>query len=465
MRWLTALALAGCLPKRIVVDPPEWTETPSAVVSGPSVAVGYPIDARPAGERRDLARYQGNNFATLVYGDGAISPTPLEAIDRMAAAALRAEGIPAAPWEDADYRVRVFVLGHAGRRDMSDANWVSTATGGLAGTVGQFVYDNYAVVDARLRLEVRDRAGAVVAVRDVRAFHVEHGTVGRNWSLWYLYLRAPNAEMFDRAFDAVHAALAHDVVAVIEQARRGEPVVAGLPATATAYHFLEAWDPPESLDFLPGKRASDPDVVVAKFGSPTFSVLSGQEARKGETVGRVGAPQLGYDVGIGDRSQLLFDLTAFGEVNQAGAGIRWRALERGGAALALEERFGFDFTLFDLQIYPAEPSLEIRPVFAGATDTVAAVASLRTGDFTVYGRGGGAVVGRLAEVADARTLPDLRRGLAWGPQLGVGLEYQLGPTVAVAGQVVGNLWIQDGAPLPGDVGDVWIAPQITVGLR
>lgn len=462
---LALLALSGCLPKRIEIHPPEWTGAPAPEPAGPSVALSYPIDARPASERRDLPRYQANNFPTLVYGDSALVPSALDAVDRTLLAALPASGIPVEPWDDADYRVRVFVLGHAGRRDMSDANWVSTVTGGLAGTVGKFVYANFAVVEARLRLEVTDRAGKVVAVRDVRSFHVERRPVGRNWGFWYLYRRAPNAEMFERAFAGVHGDLGHEVALVLDQARRGDPVVSGVPPIPPAYHFLRPWDPPDTLDVLPGEDAWGTGIAMAKYGGPAFSVLSGQYARRGEVVGRVGAPTLGYDIGLGERSQLLLDLSVLGEVNQLGAGIRWRAAEGRRTALALEERLGVDFVLYDLVLSLEDPSLAWEPRFAGVTDTVSAVGSWRTGDLSLYGRGGGALVARMNDVPDGRLLPDLDRGWAWGPLLGAGVEYQIGPTSAIAGELVGRVWIQDGAAVPGDVGPVWIVPQITLGLR
>src|SRR5687768_10461982 len=105
---VAVLLLAACAPKVLTLPTPDFG--PAAAVAGPTVSFARPIDARLASERRDGGYYQANSFPTLTYGEASIRPGTIELLDRVARAALPAAGIPVVPREDADLRVRMFVL-------------------------------------------------------------------------------------------------------------------------------------------------------------------------------------------------------------------------------------------------------------------------------------------------------------------------------------------------------------------
>ena len=452
--------LAGCLPKRLTLDVPDWTVGPALPAQGPTVALAWPVDARPPNERTELGRYQNFNLPLVVYGDANLYPEPMSALDRTLTASLPAMGIPLTSWSEADYRVRVFVLHRTGTRDVSDANWVSTATGGIAGTLGRFVTPSFAMVETRVRLEISRRDGTVAAVRDVAAFRVEERPLGTTWPYWSLFFRSIHAEMFEKAFREVDADLGRDVALVIEQARREGPVVSGLVPDRPVYASPGEWPRPDTLHLGREGDAWDQAAARAKYGEERFSVHSGWGAGRHDLVGRFGYPagNFGYDLGLADGVQLLLDLTVFGRLNGAGGGARVRLVRFQHLAAALEVRAQGDVVLFD----PAPKAQLVgpwSPRFAGTTGHLTALVSLREGAFTPYARLGGSLVYR-REAVEGDLLPDLSTGTAAGPWLAPGAELQIGPVVALAAELGVRRWWT-----AGDAGGYALAPQVTVGLR
>jgi hypothetical protein len=440
----------------LALAPPDWTVGPQLAADGPTVALAWPVDARAPFERTELGRYYAYNLPAAVYGDANLGPDPLALVDRSLTAGLPAMGVPLTSWEDADYRVRVFVLDHVGTRDVSDANWVSTATGGIAGTLGKFVTPAFAMVEARLRLEVRRRDGSLVVVRDIAAFRVEKRELAATWAYWSLLQRNIHAEMFTRAFRGVEADLARDAALVIDQARHGEPVVAGLAPDHPVYASLREWNRPDTLQYGPVVDPWDHAVAMAKYGQERFSVASGWAADRGELVGRLGFPanNLGYDLGVAEGAQILLDLTVFGRINSAGAGQRARVVQSGRWAARVELRAAGDAVLLD-EAPKGRFFGDWNPRFAGTTTQGAALLSARFGALTPYTRVGGAFVYR-REAVGSGLLPTLDAGQALGFLGAPGLELQIGPVVAVALEASAHVW---------DTGEADLTPQVTVGLR
>src|SRR5688572_25722547 len=120
-----SLLLVGCAPTLLEIPAPlAATADRPPPDDGPSVTLAYPVDVRPAGERRDGGYYDSTfPLPFVTYGDANLRPAPPELVDRALHAALADAAIPEGP--DGDYVVRVFVLHHVGVRDISDAQWVS----------------------------------------------------------------------------------------------------------------------------------------------------------------------------------------------------------------------------------------------------------------------------------------------------------------------------------------------------
>ncbi|MBA2322282.1 MAG: hypothetical protein H0V89_14150 [Deltaproteobacteria bacterium] len=349
-------------------------------------------------------------------------------------------GIATAPWDEADYRVHVYVLKHAGRRDVSDANWVNTVSGGIAGTVGKFVVPQFSAVDARLRLEVRRRDGSLAALRDVASLRVERRALAITWQYWSLFQRSLTAEMFARALAEVHEELVRDAMAVIDQARHERPVVTGVVPDLPVYASLGSFERPDTFRI---GRSTD-DVGRAKYGSDRFSVVSGWHARKGEIIGRIGVPDnnVGYDVGLGEGSQLLLDLTVLGRVNSVAGGGRYRFFRSGRWAMAVEGRVAAEWNLLE-EAAKGQWIGKFDPAYTGTTGTGVAVVSWHEGIATPYTR----LIGRVGVLTDGTTTPAV--GAA------PGLEVNLGPTLALAAEF--GFFLEDE--------ELVLAPQVTVGLR
>lgn len=433
------LLITACVPKTIAPAVPEPAGPPAA-----EVRVAFPVEARPAEERR------GGGFHVpqvpmpqVGWGDLNLRPGALELVDRTVRSAASSSTGP--------LEIEVWVLHHSGRRDRSDASWVSTATGGVAGMVGQAVYPEFLLAEARLR--VRIRTPDAVVVRDVGAVAVRRRAVFRTWALWSLYRRSFLGEMMEDAFEDVHRQLHDQLREVVAQIEAGAPVTAGLPPDVPAQaSLIDAWN---RADTLQAATARSP-LLVAKYPSPTFSVVSGHTIQRGETIGRIGVPvaTLGYDVGLSDHSQLLLDVTVLGIYNAASAGLRWQPAGQGDTRIALEGRFGGQILL--------DTTPWTRAVLAGTNGGLAVVVSRPSGPFTAFVRLGA----RAAFVRQTSPhLPDLGEGRVLGVFGGPGIEGMLSPTVALSAQLAFRSEIQDGRFLSLGLGPVLPLPQVTLGFR
>jgi hypothetical protein len=450
------LLFTGCAPTAIEVPPPGSLAVPA---SGPSVTLSYPIDARPAGERRDGGYYDTTVPLPLVlYGDVNVTPSPGEQVDRALEAALVSEGIPLEP--GGDLQVRVFVLHHVGTFDVSDAQWVSTLTGGIAGTVGKFLYPVFVTVEGQLRLEIRDEGGEVLAVRDVEAFAVRKLPYAFTWGVWSLWRKDRVANEFVGAFTEVQARMGADAVAVIDAVRHGEAPTAGVPATDPAQHALDpAWRPADTFDLRDG--VAEDAFARAKYGNDRFSLLTGHDTEKGDVVGHIGigGETFGYEVGILDEAQARVNVTLLGLVNQAEGGMRMQVGRRGPSALSLEGLVGTDVTLL--------PADRYRPRLAAVHFDTDVIASARPKEVTWSYRGGAnfALATATLDVDDdgvAEVVPGRILGLHTGP----GAEVQLTATTLLAFRLTASAQFQGGDLLDlGPLGSIVLLPQISLGLR
>jgi hypothetical protein len=451
--WSPILLLVGCAPTVVHVEPPSWAP---AAASGPSVELDYPIDARPAGERRDGGYYDTTvPLPVVTYGDTNLRPLPVESVDEALRAGLASRGVPLVD-RDGDLRVRVFVLHCAGTRDISDAQWVSTLTGGLAGTVGKFLYPVFLGVDATIRLEVLDRAGAVLATRDVIASEIVRTSVANTWSWLHLFRRNVVAESFTRAFTTVHHRLGYDGAIAIDEARHGEALTTGVPVATPAEHaLLRVWSGIDTFD-LRNTDAEDP-AALAKYGSARFSLWTGHDQHHGEVVGHLALPidNLGYEVAISDRTQLVTDLTVLGLYNGAELGVRTHVLAVGATRVSVEGGFGFDVAL--------PPEDRFRPSLAALDGGAGALVSTRPRELTSFLAFHASAV-HVFRTYDA--FPDLEPGALVSLSAGPGFELQITPTMVVGVRLDATARFQNGDLLDlGPLGQITPVPRIGVGLR
>lgn len=448
MLWATA-----CAPAILEVPAPEMLAVPA---SGPSVSLAYPVDVRPAAERRDGGYYDTTIPLPLVtYGDMNLRPGAMEAIDRANRIAFAAHGIPIVE-DDADYAVRVFVLHHAGVRDISDAQWVSTLTGGIAGTVGKFLYPSFVIVDGHVRIEVRDRWDRVVAVRDVESLRVKRRAVAFTWGWLYLFRRNIVPELFTEAFVEVHADLGGGAASIVDQVRADEVATAGIAPTTPAQHALaDDWRRADSFDLRDSERADR--FALAKYGQTRFSLYTGHDTRKGDVIGHVGLPldTFGYDVGVTDHLQAQLDLTVLGFYNGLEAGLRWQPLVLGPTRIGIQGSFGSNVVLL--------PENTFVPVVAGVNGAASVIASRRPEEITTFLQLG-ATLGHVTQEFEA--FPELRRGTVRGVFVAPGLEVQLTPTTMLGLRLTAAAQLQEGRLLAvGPLGPVLLVPQVGLGLR
>lgn len=446
--------LVACAPTLVELPPPSFVgDVPAA---GPTVALTYPVDVRPAGERRDGGFYD-TTFAVpmLTYGDVNLRPAPEVAIDRAARAALAARGVPVVAG-DADLRVRVFLLHHGGFLDISDAQWVSTLTGGIAGTVGGFFYPAFMIVDSHVRIEITDRDGRVIAVRDVVSYQVERRRYALTWDVLYLFRRQVVAERFEVAFGRAHNETAIALAAIVDDARHGRPITAGVPPEAPAFSSLApSWRRADTFDF--DRDAARSSRALKKYGSDRFSLYTGHDTARGDLVGRIGLPRdtLGYELGVTDDVQAQVDFTLLGLYNSGAIGARVHALRFGPTYVSVSGELGGNVVLFrETSWLP-----ELASTYGGLGLTV----SHRPGEVTWFAQGN-VTLSNVLRTYDA--FPDLTRGRVIGLIAGPGVELQLTPTAVVAFRLDATANFQDGEPLDlGPLGPFVAVPQVGLGLR
>ncbi|TNE90908.1 MAG: hypothetical protein EP330_07035 [Deltaproteobacteria bacterium] len=438
--------LLGCAPRHLVIPEPEYVV---ATPRGEAVAVSYPVDVRPTEERRDGGWYTTSlplPFAT--HGDANLTPTSLGAIARASHGALAERGIPEDP--ESDTRVSLYVLHHAGTRDVSDAQWTSTLTGGVAGYVGKFVYPVFFVGYGAVRVEVETPEYRVV--RDVSAYSVRRMSVVKSWAWPHLFRKSPSKEAMTEVLAEVHTELGREIAAVVDQARTGHEITAGEPAVEPSAHSLGTWSQADSF-----RRHDLPPWVAAKYPSERFSLMTGHDTVKGEVVGRIAFPldTVGYDVGLTDRLQWQLDITVLGVVNQARTGLRYRLFRYGDLAFAAQLSTKADVTLL--------PSEGYVPSVVAISARGSGILSWRPSEITWYARGGWSAVHVRREIAE---LPDLRAGRAVAISGASGFELQLSATTLLAFELRASSTYQNGNPLAlGDLGTFQVVPLLALGLR
>lgn len=443
---LSLLATLACAPAFLTVPEPEFSAIPD---EGPAVDLHFPVDARPTEERRGGAWYTSSiPLPFVTHGDANLEPTGLGAIARATEGALGERGIPDAPAADID--VRLYVLRHAGTRDVSDAQWTSTLTGGLAGNVGKLLYPVFFVGYGTVRVEVITPERTVV--RDVTAFSTQRMPVFRSWGWIYAFSRAPAKEAMTEVLLDTHAALGREIALVVDQARRGEEVSAGEAATTPSAHSLGTWSQADSF-----RREGVPPWVRAKYPAERFSLMTGHDTEKGEVVGRIAVPldTLGYDVGVSDRLQWQLDVTLLGLVNEASTGLRVRLLRLGDLAFSLQGGLALTVGL--------PPSERYRPIVGALAARGSGIASWRPGEVTWYLRGGWSSLSVRHEFEE---LPELEEGAAIAVSGAPGLEFQLSTTALFAFELRTSATFQNGNPLAlGELGAFTVIPQVAFGLR
>ncbi|MCO4743722.1 MAG: hypothetical protein KC912_02965 [Proteobacteria bacterium] len=442
---LPLLALTGCVPAHIVVPAPDYDVRQP---EGDAVSVSFPVDVRPSEERRDGGFYTSSLPLPFVsHGDANLEPSSLGAVARATEGALMERGVP--EQDDSAYDVRLYVLHHAGTRDVSDAQWTSTLTGGLAGTVGKFVYPAFFVAYSTVRVEVEGPAGTTV--RDVTAYATHRRSVARTWGWPSLFRKAPAKQAMTDVLSEMHTDLGRQIATVIDENRSGE--VSGEAPTVPAQHSLHRWSQADSFT----ARGKEPAWVAAKYPSERFSLVTGHDTTKGEVVGRIALPldTLGYDVGIFDRWQWQLDVTVLGLVNQAGTGLRTQVGRVGDFAFSMEASAGLTVAL--------PPSESYRPSLAALNARGTGMISWRPGEVTWFARAGWSAISVRHELEE---IPDLELGGAIAITASPGLEVQLSTTTLLALQVRTSATFQNGNPLAlGRLGAVQVVPQFALGLR
>jgi hypothetical protein len=255
-----------------------------------------------------------------------------------------------------------------------------------------------------------------------------------------------------QVLETLHADLRTQLTALATEVANGTPITAGLPPDTPAQHSIRT--PWETFDSIrpPSSRST---LLDKKYGRPSFSVVSGHQIQRGEVIGRIGLPldTLGYDIAVHDNVQVLVDLTVLGLYNSATLGARWRALKEGPVSVAAEARVGGYLAV--------EPS-PIRFVFAGSNVSLALVAAYRPKRTTYFVRGG---PNTLSVREPFEAFASLERGSVVGFSISPGVEGQLTPTIAIAGQLTFLAEYQDGEALTRGIGPFLPLPQISVGFR
>lgn len=445
---LSWLPLVGCAPVRVDVPLDVLPVDPPA-----GVVVSYPVDARPASQRVAGGFYSTSlpvPFTT--HGDANLRPSPLGLVDHAVM-----EGISKALVVDdtaVPVQVRVYVLRLEGRRDVSDAQWVSVLTGGLAGTVGKFLYPAWFEVDGRVRVRL-DVDGQPPLLRDFAAYAVHQRPLALTWPYWSLGRRSPTREAFQDGFRQVHDELADEIGRFVAQAARGEPLTAGFAPEHTAFSSLDGGD--GSSDTFDLRGPGEDRLASRKYGHPRFSMWTGHDTRAGDVVGLVGLPldTFGYGVGVTDGLQANVDLTVLGLFNGVAGGLRARALRVGPTQLSFDGSVGLNVAL--------PPERRHRPELASTNVGAGAVISHRPHEVTWFVAGGAwrADVRHTYDAFDAIALGTLH-GVRFGP----GVEAQVTPTAVVGLRLDAMSTFQDGEALALRDRSSWVwVPQIGVGLR
>lgn len=449
--WLSLGSLVACVPPRLEVAAPEPLSRP---VDGPAVRLAYPIDARPVDERASGGLYWAAIPLPIVtYGSANLRPGALGIVDRAAHAGLAAAGVPIA---DDGLSVELYVLHLAGTRDVSDAQWVSTLTGGAAGLVGKFLYPAFFEVEADVRVVVTGPDGAIRAARDVRASAVRTKPLALSWPYWSLMRRSIPRELFTDAFADVQQQLVSGIGAAIDEARRGDAPSAGVPADAFAYTSLDAdWHGLDTFD-LRGSGFED-DFARLKYGHARFSLWTGHDTDRGDVIGVVGLPldTFGYDVGVRDRVQAHLDITVLGLYNGVSGGARVQAIEVGETKVSVEASASVDVAL--------PPESRYSPELAALRYGGGLIISHRPHELTYFAAIGG-WAGHVYH--EHPVFKGLAEGDAFGVRFGPGIEVQATPTIVVGFRIDANAQFQDGAPVTfGRFGPLTFVPQIAIGLR
>ncbi len=448
---------------------------PTLPAPGPattSVRATYPVDARPPWQLRDAPYFFGQvPLGQLVYGDASLRPGALDAVWIDLELGTAAHGV--ALDAQAPVVVRTWVLEHAGVRDVSDAQWVSTVSGGLTGLVGKAFYPTTFTARARLRVAVHDANGELLALRDASAWHVSRTPTAATWGFWYVFGRSLVARRFEEAFADVHAELASELGAIVAQAAAGEPVTAGHPPDAVAYPSF-APRTPDSASL--GIHGLDP-ATAARYRQERFSVISGHDTARGEVIGHLGAPldTLGYEIGVHDDVQVGVGLTliamapyveawvplvsvgeTFGLYDALTLSVRGQLVCWRASCVSLDAVGGVD-SLVTLG-NPAHASFGATRLGLGAQYSVRpdeATWLLHLGATRVDG------LHRLASVGEAGNVTFIL--LSGGP----GVEVQITPTTALALEIrtSATLVSEDGPGTPLSAALTPPLPQLTVGFR
>ena len=443
-----AAAPVACAPALVKLPAPEVLGRPG---EGTAVALAWPVDARPAPERAGGGFYDATLPEPFItHGDVNLRPSPLGLVARATRTGLVWAGVPeddAAPTE-----VHVYVLHLAGSRDVSDAQWVSTLTGGVAGTFGKFIYPAFFEVRGTVRVEVRGPAGVIV--RDVDAYAMRKVPIARTWGVWSAFRRSVPKELMTDAFEEVEQELLHGIGLVVVGGRDGL-ATGGEPATANAYTSLDAdWRSSDSFDL---RGAYEDDRALLKYGHARFSLWTGHDTDRGDVVGQIGIPldTFGYDVGVHDRVQAHVDVTVLGLYNGASGGARVQALEFGATKLSLEGWAGLNMAL--------PPERNYVPELAALSAGGAAILSTRPKEFTWFATAG--IFGaHVRHTYDA--FGGVAEGEAYGVRFGPGFERQVTPTMVLGFKVEAIAQFSGGEALQlTDLPPLVLVPQIGVGLR
>lgn len=435
----------------------------SVSASGPSVRLLWPADLRPPGERGDGT----NNVAmtpitvplpVLYYGDPQLRPSPEAALWRGVSAALAERGAPLET-EDPDWSVRLLVIHHRGQYDVSDAQWVSTLTGGTAGKVGAFFYPVFAEVQLHVRVEAWDHRAGRLVVRDVEIDEFERRSLAATWGMWSLWTRSPTTEMFQAAFARAHTRAASEIAALVDDLRRTGATERGLAPQEPALHALKPrWSRADSIAFRGDEEltAEIDALAEAKYGAARFSLLTGHDVQKGDAIGQIALPvdTLAYHVGVTHHQQAQIDLTLLGIYNSFGGGLRTHLFRRGPSLFSAQARAGAYVTV--------DADRGYRPEIAGMRWSTTLMWSYRPAEVTWFV--GAGLTGREGwREVDAL---DLVAGRAVGLTLRPGFEYQLTSTALLSVSLQANADFRDDVRLgPRAVGPLSALPVLAIGLR